>query len=139
MAESVSKTVRTIQRILDYLRDKGLIERVGSDKTGYWKVIEINKKYSVAEEIYKRNNGFKLFADVVCKTEIFGDLVTWMEKHIKELEKIFKKANKLFYKKNAMLFEMRVSKRTLCGALMIELHEMLIGTKLSITRKVMLT
>ena len=30
---------RTISRILSKLKDKGLIERVGSDKSGHWKVI----------------------------------------------------------------------------------------------------
>lgn len=52
-----------------------------------------------------------------------------MEKHIIELEKIFEEANRLFLRKNAMLFETRVSERTLCGALMIELHEVLKSTK----------
>jgi ATP-dependent DNA helicase RecG len=37
LAVAVSKTVRTVQRALDSLKDKGLIERVGSDKNGYWK------------------------------------------------------------------------------------------------------
>lgn len=54
-----------------------------------------------------------------------------MEKNIKELEQIFEKANKLFIRKNTMLFETRVSERTLCGALMIELHEVLKDTKYS--------
>lgn len=54
-----------------------------------------------------------------------------MAKHVKELEKIFEKANKSFIAKNTMLFETRVSERTLCGALMIELHEVLKGTKYS--------
>lgn len=54
-----------------------------------------------------------------------------MEKNIKELEHIFEKANELFIRKNAMLFETRVSERTLCGALMIELHEVLKDTKYS--------
>ena len=40
IAESISKTVRTVQRVLDSLREKGLIERVGSDKDGYWRVKE---------------------------------------------------------------------------------------------------
>ena len=31
---------RTVSRILRKLKEKGLIERVGSDKSGYWKVIE---------------------------------------------------------------------------------------------------
>lgn len=39
LAEATSKTVRTIQRTLDSLRAKELIERVGSDKTGYWKIL----------------------------------------------------------------------------------------------------
>ena len=40
LAEKTSKTVRTIQRTVDSLREKGLIERIGSDKTGQWKIIE---------------------------------------------------------------------------------------------------
>lgn len=39
LAEVTSKTVRTIQRVLDSLKAKELIERVGSDKTGYWKIL----------------------------------------------------------------------------------------------------
>ena len=58
-------------------------------------------------------------------------LVNNMKKYIKELEKIFEDANKSFLRKNATLFEIRVSERTLCGALMIELHEVLKGTKFS--------
>ena len=54
-----------------------------------------------------------------------------MDKYIKELEKIFEKANKSFILKNKMLFKTRVSERTLCGALMIELHEVLKKTKYS--------
>ena len=54
-----------------------------------------------------------------------------MKKYIKELEKIFEDANKSFLRKNATLFETRVSERTLCGALMIELHEVLKETKFS--------
>ena len=48
-----------------------------------------------------------------------------MGKNVKELEQIFEKVNKSFISKNEMLFETRVSERTLCGALMIELHEVL--------------
>ena len=40
IAESISKTVRTVQRVLDSLREKELVERVGSDRDGYWKVKE---------------------------------------------------------------------------------------------------
>ncbi len=36
LADKTAKTVRTIQRTLDSLRDKGLIERIGSDKNGQW-------------------------------------------------------------------------------------------------------
>ena len=39
LAEATSKTVRTIQRVLDSLKAKDLIERVGSDKTGCWKIL----------------------------------------------------------------------------------------------------
>ena len=52
-----------------------------------------------------------------------------MKTCIKELEKIFEVANELFLRKNAMLFKTQVSERTLCGALMIELHEVLKRTK----------
>ena len=40
MATKVGKTVRTIQRSLDKLTRAGKIIRIGSDKTGYWEVIE---------------------------------------------------------------------------------------------------
>ena len=43
LAEAIFKTVRTVQRGLDSLRDKGLIVREGSDKSGYW-VIDVNNK-----------------------------------------------------------------------------------------------
>ena len=46
-----------------------------------------------------------------------------MENHIKELEEIFEDANKSFIRNNAILFQTQVSERTLCGALMIEIHE----------------
>lgn len=36
LAEKASKTVRTIQRTLTSLKNKGLIERKGSDKSGTW-------------------------------------------------------------------------------------------------------
>ncbi|MBD5551790.1 MAG: hypothetical protein HDQ96_11565 [Lachnospiraceae bacterium] len=38
LANATSKTVRTMQRTQDSLRKKDLIERIGSDKSGYWKV-----------------------------------------------------------------------------------------------------
>ena len=52
-----------------------------------------------------------------------------MKKQVEELERIFEHANQMFLKQNAMLFEAQVSERTLCGALMIELHEALKYTK----------
>lgn len=52
-----------------------------------------------------------------------------MDKQIEELERIFEKANDSFLEKNGMLFETQVSERTLCGALMIELHEVIKDTK----------
>ncbi len=36
LADATSKSLRTIQRTLDSLRKKELIERIGSDKSGYW-------------------------------------------------------------------------------------------------------
>lgn len=38
LAESISKSVRTVQRGLNALREKGLITRKGSDKSGHWVV-----------------------------------------------------------------------------------------------------
>lgn len=48
-----------------------------------------------------------------------------MGKEREELEKIFEIANDSFLRNNRMLFETKVSERTLCGALMLELHEVL--------------
>lgn len=38
LADATSKSLRTIQRTLDSLRKKDLVERIGSDKSGYWEV-----------------------------------------------------------------------------------------------------
>ena len=38
LADAISKSLRTIQRTLDSLRKKELIERIGSDRSGYWEV-----------------------------------------------------------------------------------------------------
>lgn len=38
LAEKAEKSARTLNRYLTSLKNKGLIERVGSNKTGYWKV-----------------------------------------------------------------------------------------------------
>ena len=34
----IGKSKSTIVRNVDKLREKGLVERVGSDKKGYWKI-----------------------------------------------------------------------------------------------------
>mgnify|MGYP002523765192 CR=1 FL=1 len=36
----INKNKRTIERYLKSLQDKGYIERCGTDKKGYWKVIK---------------------------------------------------------------------------------------------------
>ena len=36
----INKKERQTRNIITELIDKGLIERVGSNKTGYWKIIE---------------------------------------------------------------------------------------------------
>ena len=38
MAESVGITTRSVERNISILKDKGFLERVGSDRAGYWKV-----------------------------------------------------------------------------------------------------
>lgn len=40
IAENVGKDKRTVERAIKSLREQGIIERNGSDKTGSWKVIE---------------------------------------------------------------------------------------------------
>jgi len=40
IAEKISKTVRTVQRALDSLRDKGYIQRVGSKQDPQWKILK---------------------------------------------------------------------------------------------------
>ena len=40
LAEKTSKTTRTIQRAFDSLRKKKLIERIGNNKDGYWKILK---------------------------------------------------------------------------------------------------
>ena len=40
IAEKISKTVRTVQRALDSLKDKGYIERIGSKQNPVWKVFK---------------------------------------------------------------------------------------------------
>lgn len=38
LTDAASKSLRMIQRTLDSLRKKDLIEGIGSDKSGYWAV-----------------------------------------------------------------------------------------------------
>jgi len=38
MAQKLLKPVRTIENNLGQLKEKGIIVRMGSKKTGYWKV-----------------------------------------------------------------------------------------------------
>ena len=40
LANVIGKSTSTINRIIKSLQDKDLIERIGSNKTGYWKVKE---------------------------------------------------------------------------------------------------
>lgn len=42
IALRLNKSERTIQRIIASLTNKGLIERNGSNKIGYWKVKDVN-------------------------------------------------------------------------------------------------
>jgi predicted HTH transcriptional regulator len=40
MAERIGKDIRTIARAIKRLQESGRLKRVGSDKTGCWKIIE---------------------------------------------------------------------------------------------------
>lgn len=57
------------------------------------------------------------------------EIVEQKTRYLGELERIFETANRKFLRKNWMLFDAQVSERTLCGALMIELHEVLKNTR----------
>lgn len=39
LAQKIGKTVRTIQRALDKLSKEGKIKRIGSNKAGYWEIM----------------------------------------------------------------------------------------------------
>lgn len=43
MIKQTNLSERTVSRTLDSLKSKGLIYRVGSDKSGYWKIVDSNK------------------------------------------------------------------------------------------------
>lgn len=40
ISEKISKTVRTVQRSLDSLRDKGYIQRIGSKQEPRWEILK---------------------------------------------------------------------------------------------------
>jgi predicted HTH transcriptional regulator len=40
IGERLKMSLSTVRRKIKELRDNGKIERIGSDKTGYWKIIE---------------------------------------------------------------------------------------------------
>ena len=40
MSEHLQVSLSTVKRKIKQFKIKGIIERVGSDKTGYWKVVE---------------------------------------------------------------------------------------------------
>jgi ATP-dependent DNA helicase RecG len=44
LAAVTSKTTRTIQRYLNGLKNKNVIRRVGSSKSGHWEFVKPNEK-----------------------------------------------------------------------------------------------
>lgn len=44
ISEQTGLSQRSISRTLDILRNKGIIERIGSRKAGYWEVVEKDKE-----------------------------------------------------------------------------------------------
>lgn len=42
LAQEVNYTEQYIRKIIKVLKDKGMIERIGSDKNGYWQIIDQN-------------------------------------------------------------------------------------------------
>jgi Predicted transcriptional regulator containing an HTH domain and an uncharacterized domain shared with the mammalian protein Schlafen len=40
ISEQLNLSLSTVKRKIKDLKEQGIIERVGSDKTGYWKIIE---------------------------------------------------------------------------------------------------
>lgn len=43
MTEKTGKSRRTISRLITELKEKNIISRVGSDKTGYWEIVNREK------------------------------------------------------------------------------------------------
>jgi predicted HTH transcriptional regulator len=51
LAKVINLTTRTIEKNISNLKSKGLIERVGTDKDGYWKInIQAIEKFSASSE-----------------------------------------------------------------------------------------
>ena len=44
ISEQTGLSQRSISRTLDILRNKGIIERIGSRKAGYWEIVEKDKE-----------------------------------------------------------------------------------------------
>ena len=40
ISELLNTSLSTVKRKIKNLKEQGIIERIGSDKTGYWKIIE---------------------------------------------------------------------------------------------------
>ena len=43
MTEKTGKSRRTVSRIITELKEKNIIARVGSDKNGYWEIVNRGK------------------------------------------------------------------------------------------------
>ena len=40
LSEETNVSLRTVKRIIQQLKEKKIIERVGSDRKGYWKILK---------------------------------------------------------------------------------------------------
>ena len=40
ISERLNLSLSTVKRKIKNLKEQGIIERIGSDKTGYWKIVE---------------------------------------------------------------------------------------------------
>ena len=40
ISERLNLSLSTVKRKMKDLKEQGMIERIGSDKTGYWKIVE---------------------------------------------------------------------------------------------------
>jgi len=43
IANQVGKSRRTVIRIINDMKERGILRRIGSDKTGYWEIMKGNK------------------------------------------------------------------------------------------------